>query len=90
MNSITKPLFGSIYLILRISLIIAGIALVKMPFVHVIFDIPLYQVVGIILFIFLAWLELYPYFAKPVESKSKVKKPEPSSLQKLHQNFIQT
>lgn len=75
MNPILKALFGVIYLILKVSFIIAGVALVKMPHVHFIVDIPLYQVVGVIILIFLTYLELYAYFTKPAEKKSMKKEP---------------
>lgn len=86
MNPILKALFGVIYLILKVSFIIAGVALVKMPYVHFLVDIPLYQVVGAIILIFLVYLELYAYFTKPVEKKAKKAEPR-SALDKFKLAF---
>lgn len=82
MNPFLKASFGVIYLILKVSFIIAGVALVKMPYVHFIVDLPLYQVVGVIILIFLTYLELYAYFTKPAEKKSSKKEPR-SALDKF-------
>lgn len=86
MNPFFKALFGVIYLILKVSFIIAGVALVKMPYVHFIVDLPLYQVVGVIILTFLVYLELYAYFTKPAEKKSSKKEPR-SALDKFKLNY---
>ena len=84
MNQFNKAFFGVTYLILKISFLIAGVALWKMPHVNVIFDIPLYQIVGSIILLFLVYLELYAYFTKPTEKKSGKKPAEkPSALDKF-------
>lgn len=84
MNQITKAFFGVTYLVLKISFLIAGVALWKMPTIHAIFDIPLYQIVGSIILLFLVYLELYAYFTKPSEKKSGKKPTEkPSALDKM-------
>lgn len=75
MNQFNKALFGVMYLILKVSFIIAGVAMIKMPLVHFIVSIPLYQAVGIIILAFLAYLELYAYFVRPTDKKSKKTEP---------------
>lgn len=71
MEQIKKSLFGLTYFILKINIIIAAIALMKLEPVHFITTIPLYQIVGGVLLAFLAYLELYEYFTKSVKSKKQ-------------------
>jgi hypothetical protein len=82
MKQIIKALFGIAYLVLKVSFIIAGVALMKMPMVHAMVDIPLYQIVGTIILTFLVYLELYAYFAQ-----SSGKKQSKSALAKLKLGF---
>lgn len=86
MNQFYKALFGVIYLILKISFIIAGVALLKMPTVHIFVDIPVYQVVGGIILLFLVYLELYSYFVKPIDKKAAKDLPK-SALSKFKLNY---
>lgn len=93
MNQFKQATFGVIYLILKISFILAGVALWKMPQVHVIVDIPLYQIVGSIILLFLIYLELYTYFARPVNSKQAAKQKtvaKPSALDAFKLRFEDT
>jgi uncharacterized membrane protein (DUF373 family) len=91
MNQFKQATFGVIYLILKVSFILAGIALWKMPQVHVIVDIPLYQTVGSIILLFLVYLELYAYFTRPVDSKAAKKVvTKPSALDAFKLRFEQT
>lgn len=83
MNQFNKALFGVIYLILKISFIIAGVALLKMPVVHILIDLPVYQVVGGIILAFLVYLELYAYFVKPIEKSSKKEVQPKTALSKF-------
>lgn len=83
MKQIIKALFGIAYLVLKVSFIIAGVALMKMPMVHAVVDIPLYQIVGTIILTFLVYLELYAYFAQSTGSKKQSK----SALTKLKLGF---
>lgn len=89
MNPIIKAFYGVIYLTLRVCFIIAGVALVKMPRVHFIVDIPLYQVVGVIIMLFLVYLELYAYLTKPVDGKTK-KARSRTAIESLGEGFIET
>lgn len=63
MNQVTSPIIGVFYLALRVSFIIAIITLMRMPSVHYIVDLPLYQAAGGIILSFLIYLELHQYFA---------------------------
>lgn len=73
MHQFNKALFGVIYLILKVSFLLAGITLMKMAPVHFIVDIPLYQIVGGIILVFVIYLELYEYFVNR-NSNAKGKK----------------
>ena len=76
MKQIIKALFGIAYLVLKVSFM-------KMPMVHAVVDIPLYQIVGTIILTFLVYLELYAYFAQSTGSKKQSK----SALTKLKLGF---
>ena len=79
MNNFKKKITGIASLILKVSFIIAGVALWKMPVVHIIVDIPLYQVVGSVILAFLIYLELYAYFVSAPAKKTGKKTEEPKS-----------
>ena len=80
MHQVTKPLTGVIYLILRISFIIAIVTLMKMPQVHFIFDIPFYQIIGGIILLFLIYTELRQFFTShEATTKGDKKKKQVSS-----------
>ena len=83
MHQFNKALFGVIYLILKISFIIAGVALLKMPVMHFVIDLPIYQVVGTIILAFLVYLELYAYFTKPAEKTGKKEAQPKTALSKF-------
>lgn len=88
MNQFKQATFGVVYLILKVSFILAGVALWKMPQVHMIVDIPLYQVVGSIIVLFLIYLELFTYFASPVDKKAAKKiVTKPSALDAFKLRF---
>lgn len=91
MQQIYKALFGVFYLILKVSFIVAIVALMKMPVIHFVIDIPLYQAVGSVILAFLIYLELYAYFAKPATKTGKKKDTEPATaLSKFKTGFIET
>ena len=90
MNHFKQATFGVIYLILKVSFILAGVALWKMPQVHVIVDVPLYQIVGSIIVLFLIYLELFTYFASPVDKKTKKVVTKPSALDAFKLRFEDT
>ncbi len=93
MNQLKQAMFGVIFLTLKVSFIIAGVALWKMPQVHVIVDIPLYQIVGSIILMFLIYLELYAYFTRPIDSKKAAKQKtlsKPSALDAFKLRFEET
>lgn len=90
MNHFKQATFGVIYLILKVSFILAGVALWKMPQVHVIVDVPLYQIVGSIIVLFLIYLELFTYFASPVDKKAKKVVTKPSALDAFKLRFEDT
>ncbi len=71
MEKINKAVFGVIFLILKISFVIAAVALWRMPYVELMISLPLYQIVGSIIVAFLAYLELYAYFAQPASRPAK-------------------
>ena len=83
MDQIKKVTFGIVYLILKISFIIAGIALIKMPLVNFIIDWPIYQIVGAIILLFLIYLELYSYFVKSDEKTIDATPKKKSALDKF-------
>lgn len=83
MHQFNKALFGVIFLILKISFLIAIVTLMKMPQVHFMIDIPLYQIVGGIILSFLVYLELYAYFTKPAEKTSKKEVQPKTALSKF-------
>lgn len=62
-NSKSNAFFGIVFLIVKASFLIASVALWKMDTVNVIIELPLYQVVGLIILATLVYLELEPYFA---------------------------
>lgn len=79
MHQFNKALFGVIYLILKISFLIAIVTLMKMPQVHFVIDIPLFQIVGGIILAFLIYLELYAYFTAPAKKTNKKAEVEPKT-----------
>ena len=82
-HQFNKALFGVIFLILKISFLIAIVTLMKMPQVHFMIDIPLYQIVGGIILSFLVYLELYAYFTKPAEKTNKKEVQPKTALSKF-------
>lgn len=80
MSNVTKPIFGVIYLILKVCFVIAGVTLLKMPNVNFIWSIPLFQIVGGIILMFLVYLELYAYFTKSDAKPTKKSKKTRSAL----------
>lgn len=73
MENSSNHVYGVIYLIVKIALLIAAITMAKMQWIHFIVDIPMYQIVGGILLIVLIYLELEPYFAKSKKVKKDIK-----------------
>lgn len=84
-NQFNKALFGVTYLILKVCLIVAGIALWKMPYVNLIWEIPFYQIIGTILLLFLVYLELYSYFC--VKQNGKKPNKQKTALDKFKLNY---
>jgi hypothetical protein len=88
-RKVTKPLFGITFLILKVSFLIAGVALWQLPRVDFVTLLPLYQIVGSIILLFLVYLELYEYFvdrATVLEAKESEPRSALSSFKLFYEN----
>lgn len=66
---------GLITLIVKVNFLIAGITLFKLPPITVLFlSIPLHQVVAIVIFMVLIYMELKPYFSRQPDAKQRKSK----------------
>jgi hypothetical protein len=86
-NNSPKKVIGITYLAVKVSLLIASIAMFKMDFIHFLIDIPLYQVVGGVLISVLLYLELEPYFSTAGKKSKKESKIIPN---RKPSDFIET